>query len=50
MVLGDPALESLDYFEGDGEHAERIAACQEILETVELDPLLKRAASILRKV
>jgi hypothetical protein len=50
MMRGDPALASLDYFEGDDEHAQRIAACQEIVETVESDPLLKRAAGILRQV
>ena len=50
MMRGDPALASLEYFEGDDEHAQRIAACQGIVRTVESDPLLKRAAGILRQV
>ena len=50
IVRSDPALEPLDLSDGDYEHAQRIADNQEIVQPVESDPLLKRAASILLKV
>jgi hypothetical protein len=50
IVLGDLALEFMDNFEGSGEHANRIAACKEMVEAMESDQLLKRAATILQQV